>query len=111
MAPPWTVTPDKVQAAIERIVETSRPKKLILFGSFVRKETTRNSDLDILVITSDDIKNPRQESIRIRRALRGISMPMDILVITESKFQEMSDQPGLIYREALQDGEVVYQAA
>src|SRR3989344_3068253 len=111
MTPPWTVTPDKVQAAIKRIVETSRPRKLILFGSFVRKQTTRNSDLDILVITGNDVDDPRRESVRIRRALRSISMSMDILVITERKFAELSNRPGLIYREAVRHGEVVYQAA
>lgn len=111
MTPPWTITPDKVQAAIKRIVETSRPKKLIIFGSFVRKKTTNNSDLDILVITGDEIADSRRESIKIRRALRGIFMPMDILVITESRFEELSNQPGLIYREAVRHGEIVYQAA
>jgi hypothetical protein len=43
-----------------------------------------------------------------RRALRGISMPMDILVIPEKRLQELADQPGLVYREAVRHGQVVY---
>jgi hypothetical protein len=70
-----------------------------------------NSDLDILVVTGDDIENPRKESVRIRRALKGIVMSMDILVVPESKLEELTNMPGLIYREAMRDGEVVYECS
>ena len=42
----------------------SRPRKLILFGSFVHGDMHMSSDLDILVITGDDISNTRTEEIR-----------------------------------------------
>ena len=107
----WAITPEKVQTAIKRIIEVSRPRKLILFGSYVRGNMNLNSDLDILVVTGDDIENPRKESIRIRRALKGIVMSMDILVVPESKLEELTNMPGLIYREAMRDGEVVYECS
>lgn len=106
----WEVNPAKVEAAIRKIVEVSRPVKLILFGSYVQGKTSRNSDLDLLVIARDEIGDPRKESVRIRRALRGISMPMDILVIPQSKWDELKDVPGLIYREALRKGKIAYEA-
>jgi len=107
----WAITPEKVQTAIKRIIEVSRPRKLILFGSYVRGNMNLNSDVDILVVTGDDIENPRKESIRIRRALKGIVMSMDILVVPESKLEELTNMPGLIYREAMRDGEVVYECS
>lgn len=107
---PWEVNPTKVEAAIRKIVEVSRPVKLILFGSYVQGKTGRNSDLDLLVVARDEIGDPRKESVRIRRALRGISMPMDILVIPQSKWDELKDVPGLIYREALRKGKIAYEA-
>ncbi len=107
----WAITPEKVRTAIQRIIEVSRPRKLILFGSYVRGNMNLNSDLDILVVTDDDIENPRKESVRIRRALKGIVMSMDILVVPESKLQELVNVPGLIYREAMRDGEVVYECS
>ncbi|MFH0801686.1 MAG: nucleotidyltransferase domain-containing protein [bacterium] len=106
---PWKVTPDKIRAVIERIIEISAPRKLILFGSSARGDVHRDSDLDVMVVTSDDIENARKESIRIRRALKGLRMPMDILVVTESKLRELGDAPGLIYREAIRYGKVVYE--
>jgi len=81
----WKVTKKKVQAVIDRIVETSRPKRLIIFGSYVRGDMDVNSDLDVLVVTGEEIENPRKESVRIRRALKGILMPMDIIVVTENR--------------------------
>jgi len=110
MSVSWAVTPEKVRAAIKRILEACSPRKLILFGSYVRGGMNSNSDLDILVVTGDDVVNARKESVRIRRALRGISMPMDILVVPEARLKELADVPGLIYREALDQGEVVYES-
>jgi len=105
----WAITPEKVRTAIQRIIEVSRPRKLILFGSYIRGNMNLNSDLDILVVTGDDIENPRKESVRIRRALKGIVMSMDILVVQESKLKELTNVPGLIYKEAMREGEVVYE--
>lgn len=107
---PWEVNSEKVEAAVRKIIEISRPVKLILFGSFVRGETNRNSDLDVLVVARDGLDSPRKESVRIRRALRGISMPMDILVVPQSKFENLKDVPGLVYREAVRRGKVVYES-
>lgn len=106
---PWEVTSEKVEAAVRKIIEVSQPDKLILFGSYVSGNVTINSDVDFLVITGDHIENPRKESVRIRRALRGISMPMDILVVTKTKWHQLKDVPGLIYKEALSRGKVVYE--
>ena len=51
----WEVNPEKVDTAVQRIIEHSSPLKLILFGSYVRGEMKINSDLDVLVITADEI--------------------------------------------------------
>lgn len=107
----WRITPQKVDAAIERILQLSRPRKLVIFGSYIRGEIRSDSDVDILVVTGDEIENARKESVRIRRSLRGISMPMDILVVQESRLRELAEAPGMIYREALRNGRVVYESS
>ena len=111
MAVSWEVTPQKVQAIISKIIETSRPRKIIIFGSYVRGDMNRNSDLDVLVVTKEEVENPRKESVRIRRTLKGILMPMDILVVQEDHLEELSNIPGLIYREAVRNGKIVYESA
>ena len=111
METPWAVTHEKVEAALKKIVEISNPRKLILFGSYVTGSVKRNSDLDVLVVTGADVENSRKESVRIRRALKGISMSMDILVVSERVLDVCADTPGLIYREALRKGRIVYESA
>ncbi|HXG33907.1 MAG TPA: nucleotidyltransferase domain-containing protein [Bryobacteraceae bacterium] len=106
--PPWAVTAEKIQAAIQRIVELAQPRKIILFGSYVRGETNIHSDVDILVVVPDTVRDRRKESVRLQRALRDILMPMDILVVPESEWEAFKDAPGLIYREAWTTGKIVY---
>ncbi|UCF91542.1 MAG: nucleotidyltransferase domain-containing protein [Desulfobacterales bacterium] len=106
----WEITPDKVESAIRKIIEVGRPRKIILFGSYLRNKTHAHSDVDFLIVAGDDIENPRKESVRIRRALRGISMPMDIIVVPETAWIQLKDQPGLIYHEASRKGRVVYES-
>lgn len=111
MTPLWAITPEKIKEAVQKIVDFERPKRVILFGSAARGDTNINSDVDFLVVTRDEVESPRKESVRIRRALRGLSMPMDILVISEERLKELGNRPGLVYREALRGGKVVYEAA
>jgi len=110
MGSAWEVTSEKVDAAIRRIVEVSQPRRLILFGSYVGGTLHPHSDLDVLVVTEHEPENPRQESVRIRRALRGVGMPVDVLVVGEKRLAEAAEMPGLIYREALRNGRVVYES-
>ncbi len=79
----WEITEEKVQAAIKRIIEVSSPVSVILFGSYVRGRIDIDSDLDVLVVVDESVKNCRQEGIRIRRALKGILIPMDIVVVRQ----------------------------
>ncbi|MFQ5544241.1 MAG: nucleotidyltransferase domain-containing protein [Nitrospiria bacterium] len=108
---PWEITEEKVQAAIRKIVEVSNPISVILFGSYAREQVGSNSDLDILVVMDDKVKNCRQESVCLRKELKGILMPMDIIVVRRRDLSKFADAPGLIYTSALKDGKIVYEKA
>ncbi len=108
---PWAVTAEKIDAAVRRIVEVAAPRRIVLFGSAARGETHRDSDVDLLVIVGRDVEDSRAECVRIRRALRDIDMPMDILVVREDRLAHMIADPGLIYAEALRTGAVLHDAA
>lgn len=105
----WAVTPEKIREAVRRIVEAVHPRKIILFGSHARGDATIDSDLDLVVIERD-VSNRVAEMIRVERALRGLILPTDILVISEREFEEWANTPGSVYRAAQQQGKVVYEA-
>ena len=108
--PAWRITPEKVQAVVQRLILIGRPKKIILFGSYVRGDATRDSDLDVLVVAGDEVESPRRESIRLRNSVSDINMPMDILVVSYSRFEALREKLSLIYREADRYGKVVYES-
>lgn len=108
---PWAVTPEKVEAVVQRLIAVGRPRKIILFGSYVRGEVTRDSDLDVLVVTEDSVDNPHAEAVRLRESLHGIQMPMDILVVPASEYERLRHRWDLIYHQATENGRVVYDQA
>lgn len=108
--PPWLVTGTKIADAVRCIVEVARPEKVILFGSAARGDTNRDSDADFLVVLKH-VDRPREESVRIRRALRSINMPVDIVVVGQDQLRTLGDHPGLVYREAIRHGRVLYDRA
>ena len=105
----WAVTPEKVDAVVQRLKAVAQPRKIILFGSYVLGRVTPDSDLDVLVVTDDRVTDPRAESVRLREAVDDIDMPMDILVVPESQFNALRNTPGLIYREACEQGKLAYE--
>ena len=108
--PLWAVTPEKIAEAVRRIVELAHPVRVIVFGSQARGDAGRDSDLDLVVIERD-VSDRFAEMVRLRKAMRGLILPVDILVIGESDFDEWAKEPGSVYRTARREGKVVYEAA
>jgi len=108
--PIWAVTPEKIDEAVRRIVEAAQPVKVIVFGSRARGEAGAESDVDLLVVERE-VKDRYAELIRLNKALRGLLLAVDVLVIGQKEFEEWSETPGSVYRAARQEGRVVYEAA
>ena len=92
----------------QRILAVSDPEKIILFGSFARGEEQPDSDLDLMVVIKV-VQSPRAESVRLRRALRGLLVPIDIVVATPEQLERHRNTVGLIYRTILSEGKVLYE--
>lgn len=91
-----------------RILSVSDPEQIIVFGSHARGEGDTGSDLDILVVL-DGVESTRAESIRLRRVLRGLLYPIDIIVATPQQLARYRNIPRLIYQSAINDGKVIYE--
>ena len=100
--------PRLLEEITRRIRATTTPERIILFGSHVRGAASPDSDLDLLVIVKG-VTHPRQESTRIRRALRGLLVPVDVIVATPEQVAQYRDTIGLIYEPALREGKVLYE--
>ena len=93
-----------IAEAGRRLSEAAPPSsRVILFGSAARGELTRDSDLDFLVI-EPEVENPALESVRLRRVLGDVLVPMDIIVASEHRVQEWRDVRGSLIHAALTGG-------
>ncbi len=92
----------------QRILKVSDPEQIILFGSYARGDNGPDSDLDLLVVLRA-VQSTRAESNRLRRALRGLLVPVDILVATPEQLERHRNTVGLIYRTVLSEGKLVYE--
>jgi predicted nucleotidyltransferase len=107
--PIWALTPEKMQAAVERLVAVAQPTKIILFGSQARGDADDRSDVDLLVI-KPHVTDRYEELLELDRSLAGILLPVDILLVSDVEFEERANQPGTVERAARQEGRVLYAA-
>jgi len=67
---------------LNRLVAVAQPLKVILLGSHARGDADDHSDIDLLVIEVT-VSDRYEEMVRLNRVLKGLLMPVDLLVISE----------------------------
>ena len=90
-----------------RILAVSKPRKIILFGSYARGDHGPDSDLDLLVI-EDDVDSINAETKRIYQALVDIGVPVDVIVARTAYVKRYGELVGSVLRPALREGKVIY---
>lgn len=101
------ISPDKIEAAVRTLVAEAQPEQVIVFGSHARGDARADSDLDLLVIETST-PDRAQEMVRLRRALRPLRIPVDVLVFSREDVQRWGDTPGTVLHSALREGKVLY---
>jgi predicted nucleotidyltransferase len=94
----------------QRLVDRFHPDKIILFGSQARGTADDRSDVDILVVC--EISNGRRSlTLAMDRALWGLRLARDIVVLTPEEFERDRHIPGTIARPASREGRILYENA
>lgn len=93
---------------IQKITENFNPKKIILFGSYAYGSPTKDSDIDLMVIMDTEMK-PYERAIPIRKALKYLGIPKDVIVRTPQEFERFKDIVGTIIYVAAHKGKVIYE--
>ncbi|MHB1700181.1 MAG: nucleotidyltransferase domain-containing protein [Acidobacteriaceae bacterium] len=103
----WGVTEEKVMQAVERIIAVANPLKIIAFGSRARGDFRPESDLDLAVMFDHlDPKQPRPVS---SANLRGIVMPVDMLVFDKQRHDEFRPCVASVHYDIDIEGVVLYE--
>ena len=100
---------------IEKLKQT-KPEKIILFGSYAYGEPSPDSDLDILVVTSDEFipasfREKSQIYLKVSKAITEIKMkfPVDLIVHTKFMHKRFVEINSLFAQEILTKGKVLYE--
>lgn len=103
------ISADLLDEVVKRL-SRFQPQRIILFGSQARGTADSRSDVDILVI--GEFEEGRAEiALAMDRALRGLKLARDVIVMTLEEFERDRDIPGTIARPAAMEGRVLYERA
>ena len=95
-----------IAEAGRRISEAAPAARVIVFGSHARGDARPDSDLDFLVI-EPEVTDPGEEAVRLRRTLRGLRVPADVIVVDAGLARRRSVVAGTMVERALREGRVL----
>lgn len=92
---------------LDQVVQLASPLRVLLFGSRARREGSVTSDYDLLVIVKDG-ENRRRTAQMLYREIKGVKIPFDLIVATESDIADYADNPFMVFNSALKEGIELY---
>ena len=98
-----------IKEAVGLLQQAAPGSTIIVFGSCARAEITEDSDLDVLVV-EPKVMSRLEEMVRLRKVLRPLGIPADVLVASKDTFEYWSDTPNTIYYEVAREGRVFHAA-
>jgi uncharacterized protein len=100
-----------IDNVVNRLVSLYKPMTIYLYGSYAWGDPNIYSDIDICVIVQDSAQS-QEERIRAGlRELKGIHIPVDILVLTIKEIQDHKDHPSTLIYKVFSKGKKLYEAA
>jgi predicted nucleotidyltransferase len=102
--------PEIIDEIVSRVTTAIHPLRVVLFGSAARGEMGLGSDVDLLIVVPDGTHR-RDASHKAFRALSGLGIAKDVIVVTESDIKNFGENPSLVIKPALEEGREVYHAA
>lgn len=96
-----------VQRMARRLAEQFHPDKIILFGSRATGAARPASDVDLLVVVPE-AKDKRALRVAMRRAVNGLGLAKDIVVLTRGEYEVKRAIPGTVAYPADTEGKVLY---
>lgn len=95
-----------ITEAGQRLASAAPGAQVILFGSHARRDAHPRSDVDFLVV-EPSVDDEAGESVRLRRALRDLRFPVDIIVVSRRHADEWMDVRGSVVHAAFSQGRVL----
>lgn len=82
---------EKIKSIIVNDLKPLNLDKIILFGSYAYGTPSESSDLDICIV-DDNFTSKTKTKSKIRRELKNIDLPKDILLVNSEYYLSHSDE-------------------
>ncbi|MGZ5207826.1 MAG: nucleotidyltransferase domain-containing protein [Sulfuricurvum sp.] len=103
-----TTLPDGIRIRIINALQPLHPYKIILFGSYAYGEPDCDSDIDLLLVSSESGYKSFQERIALKmeilKKLDGLTQPIDILAYSKSEWEDLVAKNSSFIREINEKG-------
>lgn len=98
-----------IRAVVKQIAAQFNPEKIILFGSYARRNPRPESDVDLLVVMETPLRNSEQAALIVRAV--DYHFGMDLLVRRPRQLAERIAMGDSFLREIAEKGKIVYARA
>lgn len=99
----------QLEEIVQRLVVALKPKQVFLFGSYAYGEPNQDSDIDLLVVVPHSDKPSHRRATEAYRALRGILVPTDVIVLTEEEIERKQTVRSSLVSQVLREGILLYE--
>jgi len=106
-----TINADLLETIKNHLIETYKPLRIFLFGSYAWGEPNNESDIDIAVIISSTDLNMAD---RVRQGLSklwNMPIPIDLLIYTETEIADKMSYHSTLQFKIINSGIKIYEAA
>lgn len=97
----------EVEKIVKQIIKKYKPEKIIIFGSFVKGNITKDSDVDFLIIKKD-VPYYGIERIRNLSKLIERKIPCDFLIYKPEEIKNRVELGDPFIKSILEEGKIVY---
>jgi predicted nucleotidyltransferase len=101
---------------VDKLKESINPFKIILFGSYAYGNPSKDSDIDLLVVTNDNsypknYKEKMEKYLNISTILSRFKkeIPIDLIVHTIPMHKRFIELGSMFSKEILKNGKVLYE--
>ncbi len=91
-----------------RLLAATTARRVVLFGSHAWGNPDVDSDIDLLLVMSEDSDAGLDQARRAHAALRGLRHAFDIVLTTEDRLLTESQVPGSLLHKIVFEGEVLH---
>ena len=105
----WRVDEERLNSALETVVERVKPVKIIAFGSRATKTAQPDSDLDLAILFDGPPSGPI--SGKAWKTFAEFHIPVDLVNVSQAHHEKFSSSINGVHREIAEKGVLLYDAS